>query len=309
MQVRLSWQILAAILIFILAICVLGRLLIGAFTGSKQPTPISVTTVTLVIAPSPTLVLGTTATAPQASPAPQANPAMATPSAAPTPSATTPSVTPTPTPSVTSTPTPSMTPTPTPTATPTPETLHVVATGFAQSSGVLAYAFTVINPNPNLMVRDTRYQMVAYDAGGIVIKTGTGTIGLLGPSGQTGVAAFLQLADGDGRRAVRVEVIIGGGLFLQPTDLLPITSENLAFVPGDKPLATGLLRNPYSRDLQDLPVAAILYAADDTIIGGGSATVPFILAGGQAAAEVPVLASGEPTRVEIYPRLDKLMTP
>jgi hypothetical protein len=154
------------------------------------------------------------------------------------------------------------------------------------------------------MVRDTRYQLVAYDDSGIVIKTDTGTVGPVGPGGQTGVAAFLELVDG--RSVARVDVILGGGLFLQPIDAPPIVGENLAFVSGDKPLVTGLLRNPYRSDLEDLPVSVILYGADGAIIGGGSASVPFIPAGGQAAAEVPVLSGGEPARIEIYPRLDAI---
>ena len=185
--------------------------------------------------------------------------------------------------------------------------MRVLAAGFAQPTSVLAYAFTVANPNPDLMVRDTRYQLVAYDASGIVIKTDTGTIGLLGPGEQTGVAAFLELV-GD-RRVVRVEVVLGGGLFLQPANYPPMTSENLAFMSGDKPLVTGMLHNPYSRDLLDLPVTAILYRDDGTIIGGGSAKVPFVPKGGQAAAEVPVLVDGDVVRAELYPRIDTIPTP
>ena len=79
-------------------------------------------------------------------------------------------------------------------------------------------------------------------------------------------------------------------------------------MPGDRPLVTGLLRNPYSRDLLDLPVAAILYRADGTIIGGGSAKVSFVPKGGQAAAEVPVIVDGDPVRVELYPQIDTIPT-
>ncbi|MEI6778922.1 MAG: hypothetical protein WCK70_18640, partial [Chloroflexales bacterium] len=96
---------------------------------------------------------------------------------------------------------------------------------------------------------------------------------------------------------------------LQPANYPPMTSENLAFMSGDKPLVTGMLHNPYSRDLLDLPVMAILYRNDGTIIGGGSAKVPFVPKGGQAAAEVPVLVDGDVARVELYPRIDTIPTP
>lgn len=300
MQIRISWQALAAALIFLAALAVAGRVLLGRVQpAGPGPTPQALTTVApapTVEQPAPTMEQPTPTVAPPA-PSVAAAPPSPTPRAsAPLPSAALPP-----------TPAPTVAPTAGAPPTPTPEPVAVVARGFAQQEGEVTYGFTARNPNPELIARDTRYQLIAYSEAGAVLRTDSGTIALIGPGEQTGVAGALTLAGG--QQVARVEVVIGGALFVQAVPQPPLVVENLAFVAGEAPAVTGIVRNPYPQDLEDLPVVALVYDQRGAIIGGGAAALPFVPAGGQAAAEVPVQFAGEPSAVELYPRPSDLLTP
>jgi len=182
-----------------------------------------------------------------------------------------------------------------------------VAQGFAQVGAAATYAFTLVNPNPDLIGRDTRFQVVGYDSAGIVLRTDAGVIALVGPGVQTGVAGGLSLPEG--LQVARVEVLLSRSLFVQAVPMPTIGVENIALVEGERPAVTGIVRNPYSQDLENLTMVAIAYDAAGAISGGGSSSIIFIPAGGQAAAEVPVMLGATPSRVELYPRLDLLLAP
>ncbi|NTU78201.1 MAG: hypothetical protein HGA45_02160 [Chloroflexales bacterium] len=311
MQIRLSWQMLAAVLIFLVALFIVGRSITRLVTGPGQASGAVATAAPAHDAlPSavPLSPTGSPAVSPSASPtalpaSPTALPA--SPTALPTPAPSPTSPEPTATVAAPPTATPALPPSPVPTA--APAAVRVVAQGFAQAEANVTYAFTIQNPNPDLIARDTRYQIVAYDGSGIVLRTDSGLIAIIGAGQQTGVVGELTLSAG--RQVARIEVVLGRGLFVQAVPLPPISAENVAIVPGEIPVVTGILRSPYQQDLEDLAVVAILYDAGGSIIGGGSATVPFLPGLGQAAAEVPVHYAGEPAGIELYPQISTLLSP
>lgn len=307
MQIRFSWQFLAALTIFLVALLVVGRILLRLTAAPALPP--------LIAADAPaTANTSAAATASVATAPPTATGASLAPSStataklAPTPSETlAPTLAFTLAPTATREPTATPQPTTAPTATPAPQALRVVAQGFAQVGATATYAFTLVNPNPDLIARDTRFQVVAYDSAGIVLRTDAGVIALVGPGTQTGAAGGLSLPEG--LQVARVEVLLSRSLFVQAVPIPTIGVENIALVEGERPAVTGIVRNPYSQDLENLTMVAIAYDAAGAISGGGSSSIIFIPAGGQAAAEVPVMIGGTPNRVELYPRLDLLLAP
>lgn len=299
MQIRLSWQLLGAILIFLIALVIIGRSMVGRGQGGSAPsaefaTPeVAIATATAAVpatAPIPTNTIAVTLT-PEPSPTAAIT---ATPPAQPTASASPTSTTP-----------PSPLP---PTATPTPEAVGVVVQGFAQSGAEIVYGFVVVNPNPDLIARDLRYQTAVFDQDGRVLGTDTGTIEVIGPAQQTAAVGAVTLPE-EGLQVARAEIILGGAEFVQAVPMPPFGVENLALIPGDPDRVTAIVRNPYSQNIEDLRVVALVFDENDQVAGGGAATIAFLLAGGQAAAEVPVVYSGTAQSIGLYPRPATLLSP
>jgi len=182
-----------------------------------------------------------------------------------------------------------------------PEPIVIIAQGFGQRPSGASYAFVVNNPNPNLLAQNIRYQVAAYDAAGIVLTTDTDTIAQVGPGQQMGVGKELTLASN--LVITRIDVLIRPGQFVQSPPLQMLAVSNPAFVNGDPPNMTGIITNPFDRDLADLNVVGIAYDASG-IIGGGSALLPFAPAGGQAPISIPVVTDLQATRVEFFASLN-----
>jgi hypothetical protein len=291
MQIRLSWQLLGAILIFIIALVMIGRFL----AGRNGPAAAEATAVGLAVtAPA----VATSAVTPTERPEPTAAPT------APAPNSTATSVA---TSQATATPATIATSSP-PAATPAPAAVVIVAQGFVQRDEQVTYGFIVANPNENLITRDLRYQAVIYDQNGLVIGADTGAIPVLGAAQQTGAVGMVTLPDA-ALQAARSEIILGGGQFLQAVPLPPFPVENITLLPGEEPVVTALVRNPYSQELSDLAVAVLIFDSSNRVIGGGAGAIPFLPGDGQAAITIPVQYDGDGIGVAVYPRLPTLLAP
>jgi hypothetical protein len=309
MQLRISWQLLAAVLIFLISLCVIGRTLVSTYQAYQAPPPTSIAVFEATAteaAPALTATSDATASPPSATRAPAEPTATAEASPSPQPAS------PTPEPSATLAPTlppPSATPfiPPTPTATPAPLAVQLSGQGFSQSSEAFSYAFVLSNPNPDLAVQQTRFQIAAYDASGIVVKTAAGEVKLIGPAQSAAVAGLLEIPANF--QISRLDILLRDGLFVRSGPLPPFVVENLALVPGTEPIITGIVRNPYDRDFEELPVVGVVYDESGAIIGGGNGVVLFIPALGQAPVEVPFSTSGTPARLALFPLLLELVVP
>jgi hypothetical protein len=292
MQIRLSWQLLAAILIFIIALLIIGRSLAGrnsrgaadATAASLETTPAEAAS---PVAPTPTLPTIPTATATAPAPSPTG---AATSQLTATPSAT------------------ATSPPPTASATPAPATVVIVAQGFGQREEQVTYGFIVANPNEHVIARDVRYQAIIYDQNGLVIGADTGSIAVIGAAQQTGAVGSVTLPDA-ALQAARSEIVLGGGQFLQAVPLPPFPVENISLLPGEEPVVTALVGNPYAQELSDLAVVALIFDGSNRVVGGGAGAIPFLPGNGQAAITIPVAYNGDGIGVAIYPRLPTLLAP
>lgn len=321
MQIRLSWQRLLALILFVIALGVLG---VAFFPRSRSESAVAEAT------PRPT----------GGEPQVQAFFATGTAQALPTepPTAT---VTPTSTPTPTFQPIPTLAPIPTafdalgaatvppitpqseapaqaPTNEPTPiaaaptaipEPLRLISLGFGQQKDFMSYAFIVENPSATQLTRDTLYQIAAYDEAGTVLRTESSFIDLVYPGQQIAVAKVLTMPPDV--QIARVEVQFRQRTFAEATGQIPqLEVENPAFIPNPEefPRVTGVIRNTLDRDLVDLPVVGIAYDGDE-IVGGGTTVIPFVSAQSEAAVSIPIATSRMATRVTIFPRLDPVTEP
>jgi hypothetical protein len=318
MHIRLSWQRLIALLLFLAALVVLvlplvvprarsrpseeqpaqgptsGDALVQGFfeTSTAKAMPTLPPTATAMPMEQPTFTL---VPIPTLAPIPTTDSAASQPTAAP---AATQGVEAAP---------PTEEPLPT-TAAPTavPELLRLLTVGFGQQKDYMSYAFVVENPNAGLLTRDTLYQMAAYDEAGTVLRTESSFIDLVYPGQQVVVAKVLTMPPEV--QVARVEIQFRQRTFAEATGVIPqLEILSPAFIPNPEefPRITGVIRNTLSEDLSDLPVVGIAFDGDE-VIGGGATVISFIPAQGEAAVSIPIATSRTATRVVIFPRLNPI---
>jgi hypothetical protein len=191
------------------------------------------------------------------------------------------------------------------TAAPEREALELEASGFGQDENELGYSFVVVNPNPTHAVTSTEYQAAFYDDAGTVIATDTGFIELLLP-GQTLGLAGLQYVDED-VKAARLEVQLNDGVFEASEPLDTFSVDRVAYLDDENfPKVVAMVKSPYTKDVDDVRVAAVVYDDTGAIIGGGFTFVNFIPAGGETAIAMSITASAKPSRLELYPAITSL---
>lgn len=183
-----------------------------------------------------------------------------------------------------------------------PEEVRLVAAGGGRGLGTLGefgYAFIVENPNQRFAAQDIEYQAAVYDAAGNVLKTDSHFVEVLYPGQRVGVGDDMLLPQD--ARPDRLVVQLRTRRF-QPSDPQPsFTSQNVVFrADPNFPKVTGIIGNPYDRDVTRLRAGVVLYDAAGQIVGGGYKYIDFVRAGGQTAVEMSVSGARTPARVELY---------
>jgi hypothetical protein len=173
------------------------------------------------------------------------------------------------------------------------------AYGFGQRGTQLGYAFLLENPNEALVVREIHYHVTAYNAMGEVLATDDGRLDVLLPGEKLGVGGNLLL---DHEEPIRqVEVAILPGKYQLSAGIPPFRVVDAVYHDDVvQPYATGRLTNPYTQNATHLRLSAVAYNASGEIIGGGYAPLESAPAQGEVTAEVPVVSSEVPARVELY---------
>ncbi len=185
------------------------------------------------------------------------------------------------------------------------EPLTMLAKGFGQTDQEVGVSFIAENPNKNIAYKDSQYQYAIYDAKGTVVKTDGGYIDLILPGQQLGIGASLYLDEGV--TAARVEVQLNAGEAVESKLSDTFKSEKVTYMPSEyTPSVSGVITNPYSKDLTYLRISAIVYNSAGDIIGGGETYLSFLLANSTVGVIVPVVSNGDVSRVEIFPALSGL---
>jgi len=171
--------------------------------------------------------------------------------------------------------------------------------GFGQDGQEVGFGFIVENPNGNFAIESSTYHVTAFAEDGHVLATEEGYVEVLLPEQALGVAGTTYLVEDTTVARVEAEILVGD--FVE-SDLLPyFTAENVIYKPDEYwPEVTGRIVSPYSQDITDARVAAILYDEAGEIIGGGFTYLDFAPANGKAAVEVSVTGSGTPATSQLY---------
>ena len=182
---------------------------------------------------------------------------------------------------------------------PEPEAARVVDQGFGQDERQVGYAFVLENPNAELAIDGSQYQVAAYDEEGTVLETESGYVDLLLPGQALGVAGTMYLDEDVTVSSIEVQLRQGDPVAPELTE--GFTVESIAYYPGEySQTATGVVSSQNDRDLSDLVVSAVAYNAAGEIVGGGYTYLDFVLANTKTGVEVHVTSSGDVASVELY---------
>jgi hypothetical protein len=200
---------------------------------------------------------------------------------------------------------------PTPTTAPTPTTppdpVLIVAQGFGRDGRSLGYAFVVENPDPQLAVENSQYQVAVYDADGVVVETDSDYVELLLPGRRFGIAGTVFLDQGI--TVSKIEVQLSEGAHVASSQIPTFAIDSVTYHRGEyTSRATGVVKNPYDRDVTDLYVSAVAYDAAGEVIGGGFTYLNFILANGATGVKVNITSASdaEVASIELYAMLSAL---
>lgn len=199
----------------------------------------------------------------------------------------------------------------TPTVAPSPtakaEAIQVESFGFGQPEGdrSVGWAFTVINPNSTLAFEGSQFQIALMDEAGTVLETDSGYLSLLMPSERSAVAGSAYVPEGAVAASMTVSFKDGRSSSIETTAVF--TSSKVTYFPSDYfSYVTGVISNPYKKDLSDLRMSAVAYDASGAIIGGGFTYLNLIPAEGKTGAAVSVTTAGEPASVELFAAISGL---
>jgi hypothetical protein len=210
-------------------------------------------------------------------------------------------------PAATAMPQPTATSTPRATATPQPQEIMVTSHGFGQQEGrrEVGWAFILENPNSGLAFERTQYQVAIMDESGTILTTDSGWVNIILPRERTAVSSSSYIPEGTTAASMTVSLNPGRAeaLDAQPT----FAFERTTYFPGEYfQRVSGILTNPYSRDLSDLRISIVAFDSEDAIIGGGFTYLDFVPASGQTGVITSVTASESPARVEMFASISSL---
>jgi hypothetical protein len=177
--------------------------------------------------------------------------------------------------------------------------ITITAEGYGQDENQLGFGMLVKNPNSDLMLEGSQYQVAVYAEDGSVLGVDEGYLGVQFPDSETGLAGNIYLPDETTASKVVMQVLTGRSEKAKPED--SFTAEDASFEAGDySSKVTGSVNNPFSKEVKSVRVNAITFDDAGKIIGGGYTYADFIPAGGKSAVEVSVVTAGTPAKAELY---------
>jgi hypothetical protein len=173
----------------------------------------------------------------------------------------------------------------------------------------VGFAFLVRNPNAYQGIELSQFAATAYDKNSKVLGVNNGTVRLLLPEQELGIADFIQLDDPKQIvERVEVEITPGPSSIMNPGKGFPAEATGQTRT-GSAVRVEGVVHNPFDENISFLLISAIAFDAAGKIIGGGSTYADLVLAGGEAKTLVDVIVRDTPAKIEIYPSISELSVP
>lgn len=173
--------------------------------------------------------------------------------------------------------------------------LTVSGQTFVQNGNNITYGVVIENPNASYLVNQSLLVVNAYAADGTFLSGEPLPLMNVLPEQKLGVSRELTLCEGD--LVDHIEVAVSSGDFVSSQQTAYFASENVSVQNG---VVTGDLINQFGQDVKTVYATAIVYDANDQIIGSGSKTLDALAAGGRITVQIPVAVNGTPARAELY---------
>jgi hypothetical protein len=171
----------------------------------------------------------------------------------------------------------------------------------------LSYAFMVENPNPDLAVTNSRYQVFAYDEAGTQVGRASRTIDLVLPGQRLAVAGVGSMVVPAEAQVAKLEVEIEPGQPVPAEKKNPLTVRQSEFFPGTYDSSVSVvIENSLNSPIQNAQVVALAYDASGAYMSSGVGRIDFVPAQGEAAANIRLETREEPARIDVYPSLPDL---
>ena len=183
--------------------------------------------------------------------------------------------------------------------------LVLVKQGFGQDERGAGFGMLIENPNDGFAVESSQYHLTAFAEDGHVLETEEGYVKVLLPNQTLGVGGDLYLEEG--MRIARVDIQIKAGSFEESDPIPYFTAQNVDYQVGTySSKVTGEVISPYTKDLTNIRVSAVVYNEGGEIVGGGFTYLNFILANSSTGVDVGITSSGNVANVELYPSVSGL---
>ncbi len=183
--------------------------------------------------------------------------------------------------------------------------LKIDVQGFGQKERSVGFGFLVENPNPNMAVENSKYQVAFFGSDGSVVDTDSGYIEVIAPGQKLGIGGTTFV--NEGVTVARIEVQLSTGNTVLSDPIPDFVMEAVGYQASDiSSYATGVMHSPFNRDISNFRVSAVAYDNANNIVGGGFTYANFLLANSARGVEVSVTCSPNVARIEIYPTLSGL---
>ena len=178
------------------------------------------------------------------------------------------------------------------------DTLKVITKGFSQDGDNASIGFIVENTGKSA-IESSEYMLTAYDAEGNVLESTSGYLGLIFPNEKGANFDNLYLPVSKPIALIEIIVLPGNDVLTDMTTL-PFTVEDIKLVPGNYPVATGIVTSSLAKDVSSLQTTVLVYDAQGFIIGGGFTYLDLLTANGKTAVEVSLNYQGQAEKIEFY---------
>jgi hypothetical protein len=197
---------------------------------------------------------------------------------------------------------------PSPTRTPTQIRLPVTMLGTPTQIQVktqVSIFFNVKNPNSELTISSVPYKITAFDESGIEINSHSTYIYMIFPNESRPVVDTFTVKSG--QTVAKVDIKLDSPRFEAPPFRAPVfISEQATFYANTNPIVTAIIKSKNDDGFYDLKVTAILYDANETIVGGGYAYLNFLPGDSRAAVKIYVQSTAIPARIELSSSLTSI---
>ncbi len=177
--------------------------------------------------------------------------------------------------------------------------LELVDFGFGVDDFGNSYGLLVRNPNESYSLESSKFTVTAFDQAGAVITTDSGYLDVVLPGEEFGIGGSL-FAQSDAP-ITSIKVHIRDGSFVETDLTAGFTAEDIAFIPGSfSSDVTGTIVNPFTAEITNLRVNALVFNEEGKIVGGGFTYLDFISAQGSSPVSVQVSTGVTPASSQLY---------